>query len=70
MNSSLKISIVLLIVLLLVWYIMKTKEHFQKCNGVDKNMDYKYEENKDRMCKNNCECSNTRVCNKNKCVTA
>jgi hypothetical protein len=49
---------------------MKSREHFEQCNGKDKNFEYQYQENKDRSCKNNCECRDTRVCNTGKCVTA
>ncbi len=70
MEKSLKIAIAILIVALIVWWFMKRNEYFQQCNGKDKNMDYLYEENKDRSCKNNCECTNSRVCNRGKCVTA
>ena len=70
MEKSLKYTIILLIVLLLVWYIMKSREHFEQCNGKEKNFEYQYQENKDRSCKNNCECRDTRVCNSGKCVTA
>jgi hypothetical protein len=70
MEKSLKYAIILLIAIIVIWYIMKSREHFEQCSGVDKNMDYKFEENKDRTCNDNCGCTNSRVCNKGKCVTA
>ena len=70
MNPSLKYSIIILIIILLVWWFLKSKEHFEQCDGKDKNRRYEYKENPDRSCKNNCECTNSRVCNTGKCVTA
>jgi hypothetical protein len=70
MEKSLKIAIVLLIAALLVWWFMKRNEYFEQCNGKDKSMDYQYQEKTDRTCQGNCECNNSRVCNKGKCVTA
>ncbi len=70
MNPSLKYAVAILIILLLVWWFLKSREHFEQCDGKEKNRNYQYQENKDRSCKNNCECRDTRVCNGGMCVTA
>ncbi len=68
MNTSLKFALVILIILLLVWWFLKTREHFEQCNGKDKNHEYEYQEDSNRVCSNNCECRGIRVCNSGKCV--
>ena len=71
MNSSLKYSIVALIILLLVWWFLKTRENFENfenCNGKEKNHNYEYKEKSDRSCKDKCECQGIRVCNDGECV--
>jgi hypothetical protein len=67
MNTSLRYSIIALIILLLVWWCLKSREHF-KCNNIEKNHDYQYTEKSDRSCKDNCECKGIRICNDMKCV--
>jgi hypothetical protein len=68
MNPSLKYALVILIILLLVWWFLKTKEHFEQCNGVKKNHEYQYKENPNGSCKDNCECKGILVCKTGKCV--
>ena len=68
MNPSLKYGLAILIILLLVWWFLKTREHFEQCNGKEKNHEYEYQEKSDRSCKENCECKGIRICKDGKCV--